>query len=47
MAFVDALIDRADVDIVLVDRRHAARGHWWVSKRIRAVTGRIDFLIDR
>lgn len=28
MAFIDALIDHADVDIVLVDRRHAAGGHW-------------------
>lgn len=28
MAFTDALIDHADVDVVLVDRRHAAGGHW-------------------
>ncbi|MGB3954665.1 MAG: NAD(P)-binding protein [Brooklawnia sp.] len=28
MAFVDALIDHADVRVVLVDRRHAAGGHW-------------------
>ena len=28
MAFTDALIDRADVDVVIVDRRHGAGGHW-------------------
>ena len=28
MAFTDALIDNADVHVVLVDRRHAAGGHW-------------------
>src|SRR5688572_2514198 len=28
MAFTDALIDHADVHVTLVDRRHAARGHW-------------------
>jgi hypothetical protein len=28
MAFTDALIDHADVHITLVDRRHAAGGHW-------------------
>jgi hypothetical protein len=28
MAFTDALIDHADVDVVMVDRRHAAGGHW-------------------
>ncbi len=28
MAFVDALIDHADVKVALVDRRHAAGGHW-------------------
>src|SRR5262245_34509470 len=28
MAFVDALIDHADVHVTLVDRRHAASGHW-------------------
>lgn len=28
MAFTDALIDQADVEVVLVDRRHAAGGHW-------------------
>ena len=28
MAFTDALVDHADVDVVLVDRRHAAGGHW-------------------
>lgn len=28
MAFTDALIDHADVDVTLVDRRHAASGHW-------------------
>lgn len=28
MAFVDALIDHADVHVTLVDRRHAAGGHW-------------------
>jgi hypothetical protein len=28
MAFTDALIDHADVDVVLVDRRHAPGGHW-------------------
>lgn len=28
MAFVDALIDHADVRVVMVDRRYAAGGHW-------------------
>src|SRR6188474_3546546 len=28
MAFVDALIDHADVHVTLVDRRHMAGGHW-------------------
>lgn len=28
MAFTDALIDHADVHVVLVDRRHTAGGHW-------------------
>ena len=28
MAFTDALIDRADVHVTLVDRRYAAGGHW-------------------
>ncbi len=28
MAFVDALVDHADVHVTLVDRRHAAGGHW-------------------
>lgn len=28
MAFTDALIDNADVHVVLVDRRHVAGGHW-------------------
>lgn len=28
MAFTDALIDHADVQVALVDRRHAAGGHW-------------------
>lgn len=28
MAFTDALIDHADVRVALVDRRHAAGGHW-------------------
>jgi hypothetical protein len=28
MAFVDSLIDHADVHATLVDRRHAAGGHW-------------------
>jgi hypothetical protein len=28
MAFTDALIDHADVDVTLVDRRHAPSGHW-------------------
>src|SRR5260221_1787452 len=28
MAFTDALVDRADVHVTLVDRRHAASGHW-------------------
>src|SRR3954462_11649812 len=27
-AFTDALIDHADVHVTLVDRRHAAGGHW-------------------
>jgi hypothetical protein len=28
MAFTDALIDHADVHVTLVERRHAASGHW-------------------
>jgi len=28
MAFTDALIDHADVSVILVDRRHSAGGHW-------------------
>lgn len=28
MAFIDALIDNADVHVTLVDRRYAAGGHW-------------------
>jgi len=28
MAFTDTLIDHADVHVTLVDRRHAAGGHW-------------------
>src|SRR6476620_1043164 len=28
MSFADALIDHADVHVTLVDRRHAAGGHW-------------------
>jgi hypothetical protein len=28
MAFTDALIDHADMHVTLVDRRHAAGGHW-------------------
>lgn len=28
MAFTDALVDHADVRVALVDRRHAAGGHW-------------------
>jgi hypothetical protein len=28
MAFTDALIDHADVTVVMVDRRHGAGGHW-------------------
>jgi hypothetical protein len=28
MAFVDALVDNADVSVALLDRRHAAGGHW-------------------
>ncbi len=28
MAFTDALIDHANVSVVLVDRRHGAGGHW-------------------
>lgn len=28
MAFVDALIDNADVSVALIDRRHSAGGHW-------------------
>src|SRR5690242_5659306 len=28
MAFTDALIDHADVQVTLVDRRRAASGHW-------------------
>ena len=28
MAFVDALVDHADVTVVMVDRRHGVGGHW-------------------
>jgi hypothetical protein len=28
MAFVDALVDHADVRVVMVDRRHGVSGHW-------------------
>jgi hypothetical protein len=28
MAFVDAIIDHADVKVVMIDRRHGAGGHW-------------------
>src|SRR4051794_13993911 len=28
MAFTDALVDHADVSVVMVDRRHGAGGHW-------------------
>jgi hypothetical protein len=28
MAFTDALIDHSDVNVVMVDRRHGAGGHW-------------------
>lgn len=28
MAFTDALVDHADVDVVVLDRRHAPGGHW-------------------
>ena len=28
LAFVDAVVGQADVDVVLVDRRHAPGGHW-------------------
>ena len=28
MAFTDALVDHADVEVVMVDRRHGAGGHW-------------------
>ena len=28
MAFTDALIEHADVSVVMVDRRHSAGGHW-------------------
>jgi len=28
MAFIDALIDHADVSVVMVDRRHGVGGHW-------------------
>lgn len=28
MAFADALVDHADVTVAIVDRRHAAGGHW-------------------
>ena len=28
MAFADALVDHADVRVAIVDRRHAAGGHW-------------------
>lgn len=28
MSFVDALIDHADVSVIMVDRRHGVSGHW-------------------
>src|SRR2546430_10188442 len=28
MAFTDALIDHADLSVVMVDRRHGVGGHW-------------------
>jgi hypothetical protein len=28
LAFTDALVDHADVDVVIVDRRHGPGGHW-------------------
>ena len=28
MAFTDALIENADVSVVMVDRRHSVGGHW-------------------
>jgi cation diffusion facilitator CzcD-associated flavoprotein CzcO len=28
MAFTDALVEHADVSVVLVDRRHSVSGHW-------------------
>ena len=28
MAFIDALIEHADANVVLVDRRHGVGGHW-------------------
>ena len=28
MAFTDALIERPDVSVVMVDRRHGVGGHW-------------------
>lgn len=28
MAFTDALIDHADVSVVMVDRRYGVGGHW-------------------
>ena len=28
MAFTDALVDHADVSVVMVDRRHGVGGHW-------------------
>ena len=38
MAFTDALIDHADVHVTLVDRRHAAGGHWQDAYPIRTRT---------
>ena len=28
VAFVDSLIEHSDADVVMVDRRHRAGGHW-------------------
>src|SRR4051812_4016496 len=28
LAFTDALVDHADVSVVMVDRRHSVGGHW-------------------
>ena len=47
MAFTDALIDHADVHVTLVDRRHAAGGHWRDAYPLRAAPSGVSVLRRR